>query len=247
MFCKGKYVLRYRTGCSSHAPSASSAVWTTQLLLFQLANIQCWPAGKSHFSPAPGYFIVYHHFSPVSPLPKSKVSSSPANLTAFTSSTFCSNSKPVEKFLSPIVEGSSVKPTALQFSLPVLITSGDGVFCEWDEKKSIDLLYRGFCLVSIIKYFVHEKIQNSKSPKLTEVFIERIQLRLQKKVCGKHQNWCCSCSLTSINRKVFVTLQSSFTWWDVLWCRRINMTKDLLYLEGVFDSVIDPTRSILGR
>lgn len=29
--------------------------------------------------------------------------------------------KPVENFLSPIVEGFSVKPTALQFSLPILV------------------------------------------------------------------------------------------------------------------------------
>lgn len=83
LFCKGKYVLRYSTGCSSHAPGASSAIWTAQPLLHQLANIQCWPADKS-LSSAPGCFTVYHHFSPVSPLPKSTVSSPPTNLTAFT-------------------------------------------------------------------------------------------------------------------------------------------------------------------
>lgn len=49
------------------------------------------------------------------------------------------------------------------------------------KKKSIDLLYRGFCLVSMIKYLMHEKIQNPKSPKLMNIFIERIQLSLPKK------------------------------------------------------------------
>lgn len=70
-------------------------------------------------------FIVYHHFSPVSPLPKSKVSSSPINITAFNEFYFLQwfQVKSFEKFLSPAVEGSSEKPTALQFFLPLLVWS----------------------------------------------------------------------------------------------------------------------------
>lgn len=135
LFCKGKYVLRYSTGCLSHALSASSAIWTAQPLLYQLANTQCWPAGKSYSSPAPGCSTVYH-FSPVSPLPKSEVSSSPTNPTAFT-----------WYLLFAVIPSEACWEVSVSYcggifwktnSLSVfsassgLITSGG--FCEWNEE-----------------------------------------------------------------------------------------------------------------
>lgn len=234
LFCKGKYVLRYSTGCSSHAPGASSAIWTAQPLLHQLANIQCWPAGKS-LSSAPGCFTVYHHFSPVSPLPKSTVSSPPTNLTAFTWDLLfvAIPSKACWEVSVSYCGGIFWKTNSSSVfsAYSGLITSGDSVFCEWDEKKSIYLLHRGLCLVSIIKNLCMKK---SKTPKLVKVFIERIQLRLQKK-CGKTPELMLFMQPYFSQQRdvsytaVFIHMMRSCT----LWCRRINMNKDFLYLEGV--------------
>lgn len=86
--------------------------------------------------------------------------------------------KPVEKFLSPIVEGSSEKPTACQFSLPLLVWSPLGVSVNGMKNNPLIYYTEAFVWYRLLNILLMKK---SKSTKLINVFIERIQLRLQKK------------------------------------------------------------------
>lgn len=194
---------------------------------------------------------MYHHFSPVSPLPKSKVSSSPTNLSAFTWDLLFAAipSKPVEKFLSPIVEGSSENQTALQFSLPLLVWSALEMGFSVNGMKKNPLIYYTeasvwYLLLNILC------MKKCKTPKLQNSLMSLLKEYNQgyQKSLWKTPELMLFIQPYSHQRDVrytavFIRMMRCCT----LWCRRINMTEDLLYLEGVHVSVLDPPRSILGR